>query len=130
MTRRPARRLVIIQRQLLPRNCILSRGYIVDEQAHLRPTRALAIICIAVVQTRHGARTSTRVRASNETHAAIANPPNSAQLGGTPLPFLKDTSGSVQSCGNAARDRQTHKHTDTRDRYTFRVVVLYDSREM
>jgi len=33
---------------------------------------------------------------SNETRAPIANPSNSAQLGGTPLPFPQVTSGSVQ----------------------------------
>jgi len=33
---------------------------------------------------------------SNETRAPTANPPNSAQLGVTPLPFLQVTSGSVQ----------------------------------
>jgi len=33
------------------------------------------------------------------------------------------TCGSVQWCGNAARDRQTdtHTHTDGRDQYTFRL---------
>jgi len=41
---------------------------------------------------------------------------------GQPLPFPKITSGSVQQCKNAARDRQTHTHrqTDGCDRYAFR----------
>jgi len=47
---------------------------------------------------------------SNETRAPIANPPNSAQLGGT-LPFLQVIPGSVQQCGNAARDRRTDTQT-------------------
>ena len=46
---------------------------------------------------------------SNETHAWIANPPNTAQLEGTPT-IPQVTSGSVQQCGNAASDsRQTHR---------------------
>jgi len=44
---------------------------------------------------------------SNETRASIANLPDSAQLEGTPtIPPAKIR--SVQYCGNAARDRQTH----------------------
>jgi len=38
------------------------------------------------------------------------------------------TSGSVQQCGHLAAERQTQRHTDARDHYTFRVV--YDLREM
>jgi len=47
----------------------------------------------------------------------------SAQLEGTPY-YSQVTSGSVQKCGNAARDR----HTDGRDQYTFRLG--YASHEM
>jgi len=36
------------------------------------------------------------VIATNKTRASIANPPNSAQLEGTPVPFAQVTSGSVQ----------------------------------
>jgi len=53
-------------------------------------------------QTRNRASTSTRwpftfglCWHSNDTRAPIANPPNSAQLGGTPLPLTQVTSGSV-----------------------------------
>jgi len=43
---------------------------------------------------------------SNETHAPIANPPNSAQLKGTPT--IPPSYIRVHAeCGNAARDRQT-----------------------
>ena len=53
-------------------------------------------------------------RHSNETRAPIANPPNSAQLGGT-LTNPQVTSGSVQYCGNAARNRQTDRQTSVTD---------------
>ena len=61
---------------------------------------------------------------SNETAEPIVNPPNSAQLGGAPLPFPKVT--VVWACGEG--QTHTYTHTDGRDHYTFRVV--YDSREM
>ena len=48
--------------------------------------------------------------------ATTANPPNSAQLEGT-LPFPQLTSGSVQQCGNVARDSQTD--TDGRKQCVF-----------
>jgi len=54
---------------------------------------------------------------SNETHVLMANPHKSAQLGPTPYqcPNLVDlTSGSVQWCGNAARE----SHTDISVRQT------------
>jgi len=44
---------------------------------------------------------------SNKTHVPIANPSNSALLQGTPIPQI--TSGSMQQCGNAVRDRQTDR---------------------
>jgi len=58
--------------------------------------------------------------------APIANPPDSAQLGGTPtIPqtYIR-VHAVVSECGRG----QTRRHTDVRDHYTFRVV--YDSREM
>ena len=68
---------------------------------------------------------------SNEARAPIANSLNSAQLESTPTPFPQVTSGSVQQCGNAARDRHTdiytHRHTEGRDQCTFRLG--YASRE-
>jgi len=45
---------------------------------------------------------------------------------GRPLPFPQVSSGSVQQCWNAARDRQTV--TDGRGQYTFHLG--YASREM
>jgi len=68
---------------------------------------------------------------SNETRAPIANPPNTAQLGGTPT-VLQVTSGSVQYSLGMRRgtdiQTDTDTHTNARYQYTFRVV--YDSREM
>jgi len=63
---------------------------------------------------------------SNETHVPTANPLNTAQLEGTPT-ILPSISGSLQ-CGNAAADRPTHRHTDGRGQYTFRLG--YASRKM
>jgi len=40
----------------------------------------------------------------------IANPPNNAQLEGTPT--IPPRYIPVRQCENAARDRQTHRHTD------------------
>ena len=62
----------------------------------------------------------------NETRATIANPLNSAQLGGTPTipPSYIRVRAVVRECGKG----QTDRHTDARDQYTSRVV--YDSREM
>jgi len=60
---------------------------------------------------------------SNETHAPIANLPNSAQLGGT-LYHPPSYIWVRLVVGHVATDR----HTDTRDQYTFHVV--YNSREM
>jgi len=63
---------------------------------------------------------------SNETHAPIANPPNSAQLGAVPTtpPSYIRVGAVVWMCGRGHTDR----HTDAGDNNTFRVV--YDSREM
>jgi len=83
------------------------------------------------MKTRYRASTSTRWHCafglcchSIETRALIANPPNSAQLGGTPTihPSHIWVCAVVWECGEG------HTHTDARDQRTFRVV--YDSREM
>ena len=61
----------------------------------------------------------------NETRTPISNPPNSAQLGGTPYHSSKiRVLPLVWAFGRG----QSHRQTDARDQYTFRVV--YDSREM
>ena len=69
---------------------------------------------------------------SNATRAPITNPPNSAQLGGSPYHSPKLHPGPCNSVGMRPRtlrtDRQTHRHTDARDHNTF--LVVYDSREM
>jgi len=64
---------------------------------------------------------------SNATRAPIANPPNNAQLEGTPYHSSKFHPGP---CMRPRTDRQTQvdRQTDARDHYTFRVV--YDSHEM
>jgi len=46
---------------------------------------------------------------SNETRAPIANPPNCAQLEGTPCHSPNYIRVRWVECGNAARDRQTHR---------------------
>jgi len=64
----------------------------------------------------------SRYVAINATRAPIANPPNSAQLGRTPtiLPsYMRECAWVCYA------NRQTHRQTDVRDHYTFRVV--YDS---
>jgi len=38
-----------------------------------------------------------------------------------PLPLVQVPSGSVQQFVNEATDRQTDRHTDGRDHYTFRL---------
>jgi len=71
------------------------------------------------------------MRDSNETRPPIANPPNSAQLWGSPYHSPKLHPGLCSSVGVLPRTvRQTdrHIHTDVGDHNTFRVV--YDSREM
>ena len=72
------------------------------------------------------------------TRAPIANPPNSAQLGGTPyhsssyirvrVVVWECGEGQTDTQTDTQTDRQTDTHTDARDHYTFGVV--YDSREM
>jgi len=66
---------------------------------------------------------------SNATRAPIANPPNSAQLGGIPYDSPKLYPGPCNSVGKQLRtDRQTDRHTDACDHNTF--CVVYDSRKM
>jgi len=71
---------------------------------------------------------------SNETCTPIANPPNSAQLEGTPtiLPTYIQVCAVVWKCGEGRTvrhtDRHKDKHTDACDQYTFRLG--YASREM
>jgi len=55
----------------------------------------------------------------------IANPPNSAQLGGNPYHSPKLCSSVGMRLGT---DSHILTHTDTRDQYTFHIV--YKSREM
>jgi len=82
--------------------------------------------------TRHRASTSTRRHFafglcchSNKTRAPIADPPNSAQLEGTPYHFPKLHLGLYSSVG---MQWGTDTHTDVCDQYTFHII--YDSREM
>ena len=68
---------------------------------------------------------------SNASRAPIANPPHSAQLGGSPYHCPKLYPGPCNTVGMRPRtDRQTdtHTHTDARDHNTF--LVVFDSREM
>jgi len=63
----------------------------------------------------------------------IANPPNSAQLGGYPLPLPQLHPGPCNEVGMRPRTdrrtaRQTDRHTDACDHNTFRVI--YDSCKM
>jgi len=53
---------------------------------------------------------------SNETRSPIANPPDSAQLGGTPYHCAKLHPGP---CSSVGMRRGTDRHTDGRDQYTF-----------
>jgi len=66
----------------------------------------------------------------NETRAPIVNPPNSAQLEGTPYhsPSYIRVRAVLRECGEGQTQRQTDRHTDGRDHYTSRVV--YDSGEI
>jgi len=61
--------------------------------------------------------------------APIANPPNSAQLGGIPYHSPNLHPGPSSSVGMRQRtDTHTDRQTDARDHCTFRVV--YNLREM
>jgi len=64
-----------------------------------------------------------------ETRAPIANPPNSAQLEGTRYYSPNLHPGPCSGVGmRRGTVRHTHRHTDGRDHYTFRLG--YVSREM
>jgi len=64
---------------------------------------------------------------SNESRVPIINPPNNAQLEGTPYDSPNLHPGPCSSVGmRRGTDRQTH--TDGRDRYTFRLG--YASRQI
>jgi len=65
--------------------------------------------------------------AANETHAPIANLPNSAQLEGTPYHSPKLHPG-LRTVVLEFGGGQTDRHTDARDQYTFHLG--YASREM
>jgi len=66
---------------------------------------------------------------NNATGALIANPPNSAQPGGSLYDAPKLHPGPCSSVGvRPRRDTHTHRHTDARDYNTF--CVVYDSRKM
>jgi len=66
---------------------------------------------------------------SNATRAKIANPPNNAQLRGSPYHSPKLHPSPCNSVGIRPRTvRQTDTHTDSRDHNTF--CVVYDSRKM
>jgi len=70
-----------------------------------------------------------RVNYSNATGAPIANPPNSAQLGGSLYHAAELHPGPCRNVGVRPRtDRQTDRHTDAHDHNTF--CVVYDSRKM
>jgi len=60
----------------------------------------------------------------DETHAPIANPPNVAQLGGTPTIPSKLHPGPCSIVEMQREiDRQTDTHTDGRDHYTYRLTM-------
>ena len=67
---------------------------------------------------------------STEIRAPITNPPNSAQLEGTPYhsPSYIRVRAVVWECGEAQTDKHTDRHTDGRDQRTFRLGCA--SREM
>ena len=88
-----------------------------------------------VAISRDGRKVVTRVRVmlhSNATRAPIANPPNSAQPGGSlyHAPSYIRVRTVVWAYGRGQTDRQTDTQTDTdaRDHNTF--CVVYDSRKM
>jgi len=62
---------------------------------------------------------------SNATRAPIANPPSSAQLGGS---LYHATKLHPDPCSSVGVWPRTDRHTDARDHKTF--CVVYDSRKM
>jgi len=105
-------------------------------QVHLeKNSSAIIMNAGTITQTRHRVCTSTRWHFaftlwchSNETRAPIANPPNTAQLRGTPTipPSYIRVHAAVWAWGDGQTGR--HRHTDVRDQYT--LCVIYDSRNM
>jgi len=85
-----------------------------------------------VVISRDGRKLVTRVRVMlpyQPNTCPIANPPNTAQLGGSLYHVPKLHPGLCSCVGVRPRtDRQTHRHTDARDHNTF--CVVYASRKM
>ena len=84
--------------------------------AHTHPTKHSHYVVIS----RDGRKLVTRVHViltyhSNATHALIANPPNSAQLGGSLYYVPKLHPGP---CSSVAADRQTDRQTDTQTHVT------------
>ena len=83
-----------------------------------------------IIITRHRASTSTRWHFAftlychgNRIRAAIANLPNTAQLGGTLYhpPRYNRVRAVVWACGRG----QTDRHTEARDHYTWFLLSLY-----
>ena len=87
-------------------------------------------VCIEWVQALADISHSALCCHNNETHAPIANSPNSAQLGGTPTipPSYIWVHAVVWECDDEQTDRHTHTHTDVCDQYIF--CVICDSREV
>jgi len=87
-------------------------------------------------RTRHRASTSTRWHSafalccySNETRTPIANPPNSARLGGTPYDspsYIRVRAVVMRECGDGQTDRHPDRHTQRRawPVYIFRRLRL------
>ena len=92
------------------------------------------------VRSAYGVRWAWRITAglchafpcchSNASRAPIANPPNSAQLGGIPYhstSYIR-VRAIMWTCGRGQTHRHTDRHADARDHNTF--LVVFDSREM
>jgi len=85
------------------------------------------------VQALAGISSSALCCQSNKTRVPITNPPNSGQLEGIAYHSPKLHPDPCSSAGmrrgtDRHTDTQTHRHTDGRDHYTFRL--RYASREM
>ena len=81
------------------------------------PTASKSFLYSNAFMAKSGAQTLTFALCchSNATHAPIANPLNSAQLGGIPYHFPMLHPGPCNSVGMRPRtDRQTHTDTQTR----------------
>jgi len=113
-------------RHYIPSNSVTSGAP--RQKRHQRKPAIERVQALADI-SRSGSRSCCH---SNETRAPIANPHNSAQLEDTLYHSSKLYPGPCSSVRmrpgtDRQTDRQTHRHTDVRDHYTFRVV--YDSRE-